>query len=153
MFLVSDLLIFHETPSRCFDWPNTCTTNSFQSPNYPNTYNFRYNTFYQLYIPSATSITLTFDNFFQVEESDKDDLYIGTGLALPDDIFSFNGSTDGFPRKFAGMMAPLPQTLDSDTIWILFATDKNIEFGGWRVTWTAGKFWMGWVFIKSKVFY
>ena len=128
---------------RCFNWPNSCTTQSFSSPNYPNPYPDRYEKLYQLYVPSATSITLTFQELFSVE-ANKDELYIGTGLGF-DPLRGFGNfvTIPGQQYFFEGTEAPNPITLNTDTIWIYFLTDKNNMREGWSLSWTASKYAKG----------
>ncbi len=91
-------------------------------------------------MPSATSITLTFDQLFNIEIH-KDELFIGTGLAF-DVEQGFGGWVDipGVQYFFEGTEAPDPITLNTDTVWIYFLTDKNERAEGWKLSWTASKY-------------
>ncbi|XP_030831233.1 mucin-17 isoform X5 [Strongylocentrotus purpuratus] len=115
-----------------------CQSGRYSSPNYPAPYNFREVRVYLLFIPGATEITFVFSDPFQVEQR-KDELYIGAGLTY-DDILDLNGTDT--PSKqiyfYENSIVPQPLTLfNTDSAFITWKTDKNIELLGFEVTWTA----------------
>ncbi|KAJ8037736.1 Fibropellin-3 [Holothuria leucospilota] len=118
---------------RCFNWPNDCSTASFFSPNFPEPYPSQLRKLYQIFVPTATAITLVFNSPFEVEE--KDTVFIGAGFQLPEDLEISSAIGDSF--SFSGNQAPVSLTLESDVVWILFETDSSSELRGWFVQWSA----------------
>ncbi|XP_077866888.1 fibropellin-3-like [Saccoglossus kowalevskii] len=113
-----------------------CATGSFQSINWPDTYPPRHSAGYVCYIPGAKSITLIFDPLFHVEEP-KDELYIGPGVEYS--VANFRGvSQPGVIWFYDGQAVPESLTIKTDSFWMYFGTDKNLEYSGWKVTWSAG---------------
>lgn len=124
---------------------NDCSSGFFESKNYPNEYPNRYSAVYLLYIPGATRISFNFtgDGGFGLE-SFKDELYVGPGLTFSRDDISDNGTavTSGTVRFFDnrtlnGQRYPPPFSLQTDTVWFYFASDKNLVFNGWQLSWTS----------------
>ncbi|XP_071785173.1 uncharacterized protein [Asterias amurensis] len=114
---------------------SSCTTGTFVSKNYPSAYPNRYRALYLLYIPGANGIRFTFNNVFGIE-TDKDELYIGRGLTV--DFNALNGVSSVNPDVFffEGFAQPADFVVpDTDTVWMYFITDKNLEFSGFSVSW------------------
>ncbi|XP_022110489.1 hyalin-like [Acanthaster planci] len=112
-----------------------CSTGSFMSVNYPSNYPDRYRALYLLYVPGASGFNFIFDTIFRIE-ADKDELYIGSGLVPPFSQFNgVNTSVEGV-FFFEGHTPPMPfSVVNTDTVWMYFITDKNINFPGFRVSW------------------
>lgn len=124
---------------------NDCRTGTFQSVNYPDNYVDRWMAAYLLFIPGATRIEFTFTGSagFGVE-THKDELYVGTGLTFS--LNDFTGAdileTDRTIRFFdnstlKGNVYPPGFSLETDSVWLYFLTDKNLEFSGWQLSWTS----------------
>ena len=66
----------------------------------------------------------------------KDELYIGVGLEYQQSQLNFRSEP---PNKyfFEGFTVPDDFSLATDTAWMLFITDRNIEFSGFRISWSA----------------
>ena len=66
----------------------------------------------------------------------SDELYIGVGLEYKDSQLNFLSEP---PNKyfFEGTTAPNDFSLQTDTAWLLFITDRNVELSGFRISWTA----------------
>ncbi|XP_033625680.1 serine-rich adhesin for platelets-like [Asterias rubens] len=113
-----------------------CSSGSFSSINYPSTYNVRHRAIYLLYIPGATEIVFQFDTPFRIERP-KDEVYIGSGVS-PDLNALVSQSNPPNLYFFDGDITP-PGTYSifSDTAFVYFLTDKNIEYEGFRVRWNA----------------
>lgn len=117
-----------------------CETGSFSSPGWPTeVYSSRYGGLYLLYIPGAQRIDFTFNSPFAIE-SLKDELYVGPGLSftqsqldgltVPNDHYFFEGSN--IPAGFS---------IESDTVWMAFLTDKNVQLTGFQIQWSSfGRF-------------
>lgn len=79
---------------------------------------------------------------FGIEEN-KDELYIGSGLAFTFDQFDGADSTTTPVDKFffdGRIQTQQTFTLFSDTAWVYFVTDKNNDdmiFEGFRLTWAT----------------
>ncbi|XP_077980266.1 uncharacterized protein LOC144435553 [Glandiceps talaboti] len=119
----------------CFG--DSCRTGEFTSPNFGDgrKYNNRHRQTYLLYIPGATEIAFTFDQtVFQIEV-DKDELYLGPGLAYNVPM-RFMDQDDPLQYVFEGLSAPTgTYVIPGDTAYLVFDTDKTIELEGWKVTW------------------
>ena len=120
-----------------FTEPNGILT----SPNWPNEYNNRDACAYYINVPDATQIVYYFTEFST--EFDKDLLYWGQG-------YSTGGSTD--LQAYQGDPTDLgPFTLDltrnSDPLWFLWETDRNVGQRGWRMVYAAGQ----WVFVVALI--
>ncbi|XP_071819452.1 uncharacterized protein [Apostichopus japonicus] len=113
-----------------------CETGSFSSPGWPTeVYSSRYGGLYLLYIPGAQRIDFTFNSPFAIE-SLKDELYVGPGLSftqsqldgltVPNDHYFFEGSN--IPAGFS---------IESDTVWMAFLTDKNVQLTGFQIQWSS----------------
>ncbi|XP_072051695.1 uncharacterized protein [Amphiura filiformis] len=117
-------------------------SNYFESLNYPQVYIDRLRALYLLYLPGVAEICFTFDQSAFGIENDKDELYVGPGLEFdfgdlaaansPDGIYFFEDRT--VP---AGRTAPNDFCIPSDTVWMYFLTDKNIQGPGWRLYWSV----------------
>ncbi len=71
---------------------------------------------------------------------DKDELYIGRGLTV--DFNALNGVSSVNPDVFffEGFSQPADFVVpDTDTVWMYFITDKNLEFSGFSVSWQPGE--------------
>lgn len=91
-----------------------------------------------MFIPGATEITFVFSSPFQVEPR-KDELYIGAGLTY-DDILDLNGTDTPSKQIYFYENSIVPQDLtlfNTDSAFITWKTDKNIELQGFEVTWTT----------------
>ncbi|XP_072037686.1 uncharacterized protein [Amphiura filiformis] len=66
----------------------------------------------------------------------KDELYVGVGLMYQESQLNFRSEP---PNKyfFEGDERPEDFSLQSDTAWIFFLTDRNVEYSGFRLSWTA----------------
>ncbi|XP_071786035.1 uncharacterized protein [Asterias amurensis] len=113
-----------------------CSSGSFSSINYPLPYKSRHRALYLLYIPGATEIVFQFDTLFRIERP-KDEVYIGSGVS-PDITALVSQSNPPNLYFFDGDMTP-PGTYSifSDTAFIYFLTDKNIEYVGFQVRWNT----------------
>ncbi|XP_072051694.1 uncharacterized protein [Amphiura filiformis] len=118
-------------------------SNYFESLNYPQVYTDRLRALYLLYLPGVAEICFTFDQTAFGIENDKDELYVGPGLEFdyerdiqstnsPDEVYFFEDRT--VP---AGRTVPNDFCIPSDTVWMFFLTDKNIELPGWRLYWSV----------------
>ncbi|XP_071953890.1 fibropellin-3-like [Antedon mediterranea] len=112
-----------------------CFYGTFSSPNYPNMYVARYSALYLLYAPNVDRIDMFFDNIFNVERP-KDELYIGAGLTSLD-IGSLTGQHISSLNMFYfdGSQRPGKISIVSDSAWMYFLTDKNVEQSGFRIRW------------------
>ncbi|XP_072018428.1 uncharacterized protein [Amphiura filiformis] len=111
----------------------------FESANYPGNYNDRARVLYLLFVPGATSITITFDSQFGIEEN-KDELYVGRGLEFDfGQLDSFNDPAND-KYFFEGRTRPDSFTINSDAVWVYFLTDKNnndMTYQGFRLRWSV----------------
>ncbi|XP_072172386.1 uncharacterized protein [Diadema setosum] len=114
---------------------DSCRSGTFSSVNYPGLYNNRYRALYLLYIPGATSITFTFSPVFDIEEF-KDELYVGAGLQYSDSQLDGIGSPPDW-YFFEGSVQPDSFTIQGDTAWMYFGTDKNIQRNGFEISWNG----------------
>ena len=98
----------------------------------------RHRAIYLLYIPGATEIVFQFDTPFRIERP-KDEVYIGSGVS-PDLNALVSQSNPPNLYFFDGDITP-PGTYSifSDTAFVYFLTDKNIEYEGFRVRWNTGR--------------
>lgn len=129
------VIVFSDSLSqseRCFNWPTDCRETTFASPNYPQPYISNFRKLYQIFVPTATSISLEFEPLFRVEEG-GDFVAIGTGFQIPNDF------TDPSILLFDGNVTPSQVTLQSDAVWIYFSTDASTELPGWKLQWSASK--------------
>ncbi len=80
-------------------------------------------------------INFYFDEPFHIEMY-KDELYVGVGLVYEESQLNFRSEP---PNKyfFEGDQRPEDFSLLTDTAWIFFLTDRNVEFSGFRIRWTA----------------
>ncbi|XP_070539224.1 protein sax-3-like isoform X2 [Ptychodera flava] len=113
-----------------------CYVGFFTSPNYPNGYLPRHRKIYTLYAPGAKSVTFTTHENFSVE-SHKDEFYIGTGLTYPTTLDFVNKTSDPLQYVFQGYTAAPPFSLPGNEFWMIFDTDRTVEFMGWRLDWIA----------------
>ncbi|XP_071814131.1 uncharacterized protein [Apostichopus japonicus] len=127
-----------------------CRSGTFESQGYPNLYPNQWEATYLLYVPGASRIDFEFvgEGGFGIEGF-KDELYVGTGLLFSDDLIrTVNVSmavVDGIDVRFfdnvtslePGRTFPSPFSLETDTAWLYFRTDKNLRFNGWRLQWNA----------------
>ncbi|XP_071824324.1 uncharacterized protein [Apostichopus japonicus] len=129
---------------------DNCRTGSYQSPNWnidgTGFYEARDARIFLLFIPGATRIVFQFEGPFGVEVL-KDDLYVGVGLEFGIDQVSSdfvgqldNGNIYHFDNRSLSVPnqgVPASFALETDTVWIYFGTDKNIELAGFRLTWNS----------------
>ena len=111
----------------------------FESENHPLDYGPRIRALYLLYLPGATQITFSFDLPFGLE-TNKDELYVGTGLAYAPGDFNGQASATGDKYYFDSRIRPQEFTLQSDTAWVYFLSDKNNDemlFEGFRIRWSS----------------
>ncbi|XP_072169501.1 hyalin-like [Diadema setosum] len=115
-----------------------CSSGFFTSPNHPANY-FPYDSrLYLLFVPEATGFSFEFSGEFWVE-TDEDYLYVGPGLSYGDISNIDSGSQpDDDIFYLVGTEIPASFTLSgTDSAWMYFATDKNIEGAGFNITWSA----------------
>ena len=85
-----------------------------------------------------------FTNFlpsFQTEHN-KDFLFIGEGLQHPTALESSQPNTDITNELYRldGITLPGPITIRNDSVWLYFFTDNNDQMKGWKLDWTAGRY-------------
>ncbi|XP_071943795.1 uncharacterized protein [Antedon mediterranea] len=97
------------------------------SPNFPEPYDSRDNCLYFIKVPSASHVVLNF-SVFDVEDF-KDSLEIGAGpLAdydLPDVVY------------LEGHEVPPPLEVESNQVFFIWNTDRNLVFQGWHIKYTS----------------
>lgn len=113
-----------------------CETGSFSSPGWPTqVYANRYGALYLLYIPNAARIDFTFSSPFAIETL-KDELYVGPGLSFTQD--QLDGQTvENDHYFFEGSAIPAGFSVESDTVWMAFLTDKNVQLNGFQINWAS----------------
>ncbi|XP_038066521.1 uncharacterized protein LOC119736577 [Patiria miniata] len=111
-----------------------CTTGVFASPNYPNAYMASNTIVYLIYVPGAAELVFEFDSPFGIEVP-KDEVYIGSGVTPNlDDLVGVSRVPDLY--FFDGREVPSGSySIFSDTAFVYFLSDKNIEYEGFQVRW------------------
>lgn len=108
--------------------------NFFESPGYPASYGNREVVIYFLYIPNVQKICFSFDETHFRLEMFKDALDVGPSPSFYEiqqvrEYFITHESvqpTTGTPDDFC---------INSDLVWILFSTNRNSVYNGWRLFW------------------
>ncbi|XP_033106905.1 IgGFc-binding protein-like [Anneissia japonica] len=112
-----------------------CSTGCFESPNFPNPYNSSYNMLYFVTYQGASNLFFRCNPLFEIEKY-RDALFFGPGNDPP----TLNDLNEGiaYPiQLFDGDTAPKDFSVEGDSAWFLFSTDRFVELSGWRCCWVA----------------
>ena len=116
-----------------------CAYTWFESPNYPQPYTGSWRGYYQLWVPGASYVNVTFPEPFQVE-FDRDYLYLGPGFQYP---LGLNDgpltSMQGQRYRLDGYTSPGPIYILGDAVWMYFVTDDQVNVHGWHAVLEAGR--------------
>ncbi|XP_022091554.1 IgGFc-binding protein-like [Acanthaster planci] len=109
-----------------------CASTWFKSPNYSQPYPNSWKGFYQLWVPGARYINVTFPEAFQVETG-RDYLYLGPGFQYPLGLNQGPLSTlQGVIYRLDGYTSPGPVYIEGDAVWMYFVTDDQVNAHGWH---------------------
>ena len=115
-------------------------TNYFESPGYPRQYQNRNFILYMLYIPGVNLILFEFDPLAYGLEDYKDIVEVGPGLEYdwsdPTKTLYVFSDMHATVSRGNGVFTPRSFTIQSDSVWMVFSTDRNVIFSGWRLYWS-----------------
>ncbi|XP_072016847.1 tolloid-like protein 2 [Amphiura filiformis] len=110
----------------------TTTSGSIQSPNFPSLYPPLSNCTYHINVPGAARLLMTFEQFRTEHTHDTLRFYRNNPATTTDTdhVGTLSGWGDQAPLEFY-----------TDSLWLLFTSDRSIEYTGFNLTWvTSGKY-------------